>query len=113
MDYFARMKPLTWVRSSIVVIVILLTAVAFNKKRNDIPSKHIEVVLRQIGHQLLLSAKDSSSLVLPVKKLNATTYQISFQNDFRFISDSLVNLVQRTFQKNVLANGYIVNLKDC
>jgi DNA-binding winged helix-turn-helix (wHTH) protein len=71
------------------------------------------VVLRDIGHKLLLSAKDSSSRVLPVKKLNEHTYQISFQNDFGFISDTLINLVQRTFQKNALANDYIVNLRKC
>jgi DNA-binding winged helix-turn-helix (wHTH) protein len=113
MNYFAHMKPLTWIGSSIMIIVILITAVAFINKRNEIPGKHIEVVLRYIGHQLLLSAKDSSSRVLPVKKLNATTYQISFQNDLSFISDSLINLVQRTFQKNDLANDYIVNLRNC
>ena len=96
-----------------MIIVILISAVAFINNKKEIPGKHVEVVLRDIGHQLLLSAKDSSSRVLPVKKLNETTYQISFQNDFGFISDTLINLVQRTFQKNALANDYIVNLRNC
>ncbi|HUR12703.1 MAG TPA: winged helix-turn-helix domain-containing protein [Flavitalea sp.] len=112
MDYFAHMKPLTFVGSSIVIVVIL-SAVAFINKKNVIPEKHLEVVLRDLGHQLLLSAKDSSSRVLPVKKLNEHTYQISFQNDFGFISDTLINLIQRTFQKNALATDYIVNLRNC
>jgi DNA-binding winged helix-turn-helix (wHTH) protein len=107
------MKPLILVGSSIVIIVILIAAVAFINKKNEIPAKHIEVVLRDVGHQLLRSAKDSSSRVLPVKKLNETTYQISFQNDFGFISDTLINLVQRTFQKNALAKEYVVNLRNC
>jgi len=113
MNYFAHMKPFTLVGSSIIIIVILISAVAFINNKNEIPAKHVEVVLRDIGHQLLLSAKDSSSRVLPVKKLNETTYQISFQNDFGFLSDTLINLVQRTFQKNALANDYIVNLRKC
>jgi DNA-binding winged helix-turn-helix (wHTH) protein len=96
-----------------MIIVILISAVAFINKKNEIPENHLEVVLRDIGHQLLLSAKDSSSRVLPVKKLNENTYQISFQNDFGFISDTLINLVQRTFQKNALAKDYIVSLKNC
>jgi len=96
-----------------VIIIILISAVAYSSKKNEIPGNHLEVVLRDIGHQLLLSAKDSSSRVMPVKKLNSTTYQISFQNDFGFISDTLINLVQRTFQKNALANDYIVNLRNC
>jgi len=107
------MKPFILFGSSIILLVILIFAFAFINKENEIPEKHIEVVLRDLGHQLLLSAKDSSSRVMPVKKLNETTYQISFQNDFGFISDSLINLVQRTFEKNALANDYIVNLRNC
>ena len=96
-----------------MIIVILISAVAFINKKNGIPEKHIEVVLRDIGHQFLLSAKDSSSRVLPVKKLNENTYEISFQNDVGFISDTLINIVQRAFRKNALANNYIVNLRNC
>ena len=107
------MKPFVLVGSSIIILVILIAAVAFASKKADIPEKHIEVVLRDIGHQLLLSAKDSSSRVMPVKKLNEHTYQISFQNHFGFISDTLINLVQRTFDKAGLANDYIVNLRKC
>src|SRR5215204_5095913 len=107
------MKPFILIGSSIIIIIILISAVAFINKQNEIPEKHIEVVLRDLGHQLLLTAKDSSSRVLPVQKLNETTYQISFQNDFGFLSDTLINLVQRTFQKNALANDYIVNLRKC
>jgi DNA-binding winged helix-turn-helix (wHTH) protein len=107
------MKPITLFGSSSLIIVLLISAVAFINKKNEIPEKHIEVVLRDLGHQLLLSAKDSSSRVLPIKKLNENSYQISFQNDFGFISDTLINLIQRTFQKNGLANDYIVNLRNC
>jgi DNA-binding winged helix-turn-helix (wHTH) protein len=107
------MKPFILFGSSIMIIAILIPAVAFISKKNEIPEKHLEVVLRDLGHQLLLTAKDSSSRVLPVKKLSENTYQLSFQNDFGFISDTLINLIQRTFQKNSLANDYIVNLKNC
>jgi Transcriptional regulatory protein, C terminal len=113
MDNFAAMKPFILFGSSIVVVVILIAAVAFSNKKNEIPEKHVEVVLRDIGHQLLLSAKDAESRVLPVKKLNSTTYQVSFQKNVGFISDTLINIVQRTFQKNALANDYIVNLRNC
>jgi DNA-binding winged helix-turn-helix (wHTH) protein len=96
-----------------MIIAILISAVAFINRKDEIPGKHVEIVLRDLGHQLLLTAKDSSSRVLPVKKIKENTYQISFQSDFGFISDTLINLVQRTFQKNALANDYIVNLRNC
>ena len=107
------MKPFILFGSSIMIIAVLISAVASINKKNEIPEKHLEVVLRNLGHQLLLTAKDSTSRVLPVKKLNENTYQISFQNDFSFVSDTLINLVQRTFQKNALPAEYIVSLKNC
>lgn len=113
MNYFAHVKPFALFGSSIIIIVIAISTLASIDKNNEIPGKHIEVVLRDIGHQLLLAAKDSTSRVLPVKKIGENTYQISFQNNFKFISDTLINLVQRIFQKNALAKGYIVSLKNC
>lgn len=113
MVYFARMKPFILFGSSIIIIFVLVSAVASINKKDETPERHLEVVLRDIGHQLLLSAKDSSSRVLPVKQLNENTYQISFQNDLGVISDTLIDLIQRTFQKTALANNYIVSLKNC
>lgn len=113
MNYFAQMKPFTLIGSSILVLVILIAAVAFINKNNEVPEKHVEVVLRNIGDQLLLSAKDSTSWVLPVKKLKENSYQLSFQHDFSFISDTLINIVQREFRKTAWASNYIVNLKNC
>jgi DNA-binding winged helix-turn-helix (wHTH) protein len=107
------MKPLVLFGSSITIIVMLISAVAVINKKEEIPEKHLEVVLRDLGHQLLLTAKDSSSRVMPVKKVNEHTYQISLQNHVGFISDTLINLVQRTFQKNAPATDYIVNLRNC
>jgi len=113
MGYFAFMKPFILIASSIMIITVLISAVPFINKKEERPGKHVEVVLRDLGHQLLLAAKDSSSRVLPVRRLNSTTYQLSFQSDFGLLSDTLINLVQRTFQKNALADDYIVNLKNC
>jgi DNA-binding winged helix-turn-helix (wHTH) protein len=107
------MKPFMLFGSSIIIIGILISAVSFINQKNEIPEKHLEVVLRGIGHQLLLSAKDSSSRVLPVKKLNENTYQLSFQNNVGFISDTLINIIEREFKTNALAINYIVNLRDC
>jgi hypothetical protein len=66
--YFAHMKPFILFGSSVMIIIILISAVAVINKENEIPENHLEVVLRDLGHRLLLSAKDSSSRVLPVKK---------------------------------------------
>jgi len=107
------MKSFILLGSSIIIIGILIATITFINKKNEIPANHLEVVLRDIGHQLLLSVKDSTSRVLPIKKLNENTYQISFENSFSFISDTLIHIVEREFQKSALAKDYIVNLKNC
>ena len=64
------MKSFILSGSSIIIIGILITAITFINKKNEIPANHLEVVLRDIGHQLLLSVKDSTSRVLPINKLS-------------------------------------------
>ncbi|MFZ4769914.1 MAG: helix-turn-helix domain-containing protein [Ferruginibacter sp.] len=107
------MKRFLLFGSSILLTGVLIFAVVFINNKKEIPANHVEVILRDIGHQLLLSAKDATSRVLPVKKINEHTFQISFQNKVGFISDTLINIVERAFQKNALANDYIVSVRDC
>jgi hypothetical protein len=113
MDSFAPMKPFILLGSSILLMVILASVIASFSGKNDMHGSHVEVVLRELGHQLLLTAKDATSRVLPIEQLDDSRYRISFQNDFGFVSDSLINVVQRTFRAYPLASGYIVRLRSC
>ena len=70
MEYFAHMKLRIAFATSLLLIATFIFAVAFINKKQELPEKHVEVVLRDIGHRLLLTAKDSSSRVLPIKKVN-------------------------------------------
>jgi hypothetical protein len=72
-----------------------------------------EVLLRRIGHEILLQSGDSTSRVLPVKKIAGNEYQISFENAFTFQPESLVNTTQRLLAKDPLARDYVVNVVNC
>ncbi|MEO6849721.1 MAG: transcriptional regulator, partial [Mucilaginibacter sp.] len=72
-----------------------------------------EVLLRNIGHELLLQSGDSTSRVLPVKKIAENEYQISFERELTFQSDSLVNTTQRLLAKDPLTGDYVVNVLNC
>jgi DNA-binding winged helix-turn-helix (wHTH) protein len=72
-----------------------------------------EVLLRRIGHELLLQSGDSTSRVLPVKKIAENEYQISFENELTFQSDSLVNTTRRLLAKDPHAHDYVVNVLNC
>lgn len=85
----------------------MLFAFSVTDKSNFEVAKQ-EVILRKIGHRLLLQAGDSTSRVLPVMKLGENEYRITFENEFTFNPDSLVALVKQNLTEN-----YIVNVVNC
>jgi hypothetical protein len=69
-----------------------------------------EVLLRRVGHEILLQSGDSTSRVLPVKKIAKNEYQVCFENEFTFQPQSLVNTTQRLLAKDPLASDYVFNV---
>ncbi|HEY1009703.1 MAG: hypothetical protein ACO1NS_11425 [Daejeonella sp.] len=71
------------------------------------------IIMRKIGHEILLHASDSTSRVLPVKQIAENQYQIQFANQFAFNPDSLVKIIHRTIKASQLPSDYIVNVIAC
>ena len=96
--------------SSIFICLILF----INRgSAQDISSdKHIEVALRMIGHEILLSAGDSTSRVLPVIK-EGFQYRIQFESDLVFDPDYLVSTVNSIVKETGITNNYIVEMVNC
>jgi hypothetical protein len=80
---------------------------------NDFDISRREVLLRQIGHEILLQSGDSTSLVRPIKKIAANEYQISFENPFTFQPGFLIKTTQHLLAKDPLASDYVVNVLNC
>src|SRR6195952_2005095 len=98
----------------LLLMFISLISVAFRMAgRDDFDIARREVLLRRIGHEILLQSGDSVSRVLPVKKIAENEYQISFENAFTFQPNLLVNTTQRLLAKDPLASDYIVNVLNC
>lgn len=98
----------------LLLLFISAICVAFSMTGNDdFDFARREVLLRQIGHEILLQSGDSTSRVLPVKKIAENEYQISFENAFTFQPDFLVNTTQRLLTKDPLASDYVVNVLNC
>ena len=98
----------------ILISLITVISVAFSMTGNDdFDMGRREILLRRIGHELLLQSGDSTSRVLPVKKIAENEYQITFENELTFQADSLVNTTQRLLAKDPLAGDYIVNVLNC
>src|ERR1700722_676917 len=98
----------------VLLSFISVICAAFSMSRgDDFDIARREVLLRRIGHELLLQSGDSTSRVLPVKKIAENEYQISFENELTFQSDSMVNTTRRLLAKDPLAGDYVVNVLNC
>lgn len=98
----------------ILLFFISVISVAFSMADgDDYDIARREVLLRRIGHELLLQAGDSTSRVLPVSKIAENEYQIKFENNLTFQPDSLVNTSRRLLSKDPLAGDYVVNVLNC
>ncbi len=93
-----------------IVIICLAFSIAGS---DDFDIARREVLLRRIGHEILLQSGDSVSRVLPVKKIAENEYQISFENAFTFQPNALVNTTQRLLAKDPLSSDYVVNVLNC
>jgi len=98
----------------ILLSFVSVICAAFSMAANDdFDIARREVLLRKIGHEVLLQSGDSTSRVLPVKKIAENEYQIRFEKDLTFLPDSLVNTTRRLLAKDPLAGDYVVNVLNC
>lgn len=114
---YVRLNPLSEKRKYLFALILLLfisvICVAFSMDSDGFDNSRREVLLRRIGHETLLQSGDSTSRVLPVKKIGENEYQIGFENDLTFQPDSLVNITRRLLTKDPYAKDYIVNVLNC
>lgn len=93
---------------------ILLIASSFTKRSdNDLQAKQVNLLIREIGHRLLLQAGDSTSRVMPVTEVKEGTFLLQFENELVFSHDSLIALTQDLLTKAQFPSGYTVTVHDC
>jgi hypothetical protein len=84
-----------------------------SKKSTEDSSGLVKVALRNVGHQLLLLNQDSVSVVKPVKNIDYLKFQLSFEEQLIINPDSLITLVENSFQKANLPQYYLVEVIQC
>lgn len=98
----------------LLLMFIAIISVAFIiGGSDDFDIARREVLLRRIGHEILLQSGDRTSRVLPVKKIAENEYQLSFENAFTFQPDFLVNTTQSLLAQDPLTQDYVVNVLNC
>lgn len=98
----------------VLLLFVATICLAFStEESDDFDSSRREILLRRIGHELLLQSGDSTSRVLPVKKISDNEYQISFEKELTFQTDSLVKTTQRLLANNAFSQDYVVTVLNC
>jgi DNA-binding winged helix-turn-helix (wHTH) protein len=100
-------------RDVFFIFLIVLFLTYSSCKQEDFSSEIVKIALRDVGNQLLLSNNDSTSLILPVIKIDSDKYKLSFQKELGFQPDSLVSFVKNSFDKAGLPNQYRVEVLQC
>lgn len=96
-----------------IMVLVVLSAGSLNVLRPGVSESHKMLVMRNIGHELLHNAGDSTSRVLPVRKTDDQTYLIEFEKNFSFVPDSLMNIVYRALSKDDFPANYTVEVLGC
>lgn len=97
----------------VTLLLLSLLIVACSESVEEHSPERIKVGLREAGHQLLLQSGDSSSRVLPVVALDASTYELSFEQALQIVPDSLVAIVERSLERAELSDRYLVEVLQC
>lgn len=92
--------------------IFFLTAFVTNSSEGELISKRVNIAVRAIGHDLLLRAGDSTSVVRPVIEKSNHVFLLEFENELVFQPDTLVAIAQRILDKTGLSR-YTVTVHEC
>jgi hypothetical protein len=95
-----------------IAVMSFLSFFDLSEENKDF-TERVRVVLREVGNQLLLINKDSTSLVLPIKEISEVKFSLSFQEELSFKPNILVDIVEEVFKKSSLSRNYRVEVIRC
>lgn len=111
---FFNSRLVAGARLAIAMFAIFFATSSFTEHPDrDLLKKQVNLMIRQIGHRLLLQAGDSTSRVLPVTEIKEGTFLLEFENEFAFKHDSLMMLSQSLLPRAQFPSGYTVTVHEC
>jgi len=103
MGVFKKLFALVLIFSSLVC--------SSNTTESSHSDAEIEVLIRMIGHKVLLDmAEDSTSRVLPIQKLGKEEYLLTFNTQFKLNPSVLVETVRKVMRESSMVNSFIVEV---
>ena len=94
----------------LILNVLIFSNTAFSQ--TDTSQAHAFVVMRMIGHEVLKSTGDDTSMILPILK-EGNRFKIQFENDFDLVPYELASAVQTVVSETKFAEKYRVEVEFC
>jgi Transcriptional regulatory protein, C terminal len=99
-------------KSILVLFACFLPFSASSATEDDIVAKRTNAVMRMIGHEVLMSAGDCESRILPIEQIEKRN-KISFENDFALDPATLVRIINGVMTQTRFASNYFVEVEQC
>lgn len=105
-------KPISYL---LLILVLLCSSVSCtqNESEDTSFSIRVKIAMRAIGNDLLVSAADTTSLVLPVRETPSQEYVLSFEEALSILPDDLLQATATHFKNASLPEGYRVEVLRC
>jgi hypothetical protein len=88
-----------WLTLLVIAPILVLIGFRTNEPEVSAYTQTGEMTrIRLFGHRILLSNGDSSSRVLPVKKIDNTAYRLSFEKPLALVPDSIMEIAYQTLE---------------
>lgn len=97
----------------LVVFICFKSILSCSKAYENQFSEVVKVSMRDVGHKLLLTNQDSTSLVKPILVLDKLKFQLSFKEELFIQPDSLVAIINSSFEKADLPQNYLTEVLNC
>ena len=99
--------------AALVVLVIMIKILPSSNMDPAAFEKRAKISLREVGNQLLLTNKDSTSRVLPIKRQGDFQFELSFESNLSIEPDTLVSIVKKSLQPEFFPQNYRVEVMQC
>jgi len=106
-------NPIRIIAIICIIVVSIFFIHGFTSKEVSFFQEKIKVALRAAGNKLLLKNNDHASLVLPIRKIDDQTFELSFQKEIVIHPKSLVTIINTELKKTGISENYITELVHC
>lgn len=101
-----------WTSIIVFGILFFLFLSGFEKNDFELQQNREEIMMRQIGHKILLASGDTISLVKPIIK-EGNQYRIQFGAEFDFFPENIIVAIDSIFKNSQLNDSYLVEIEKC